>query len=70
MLSLSEMLFLGKIKKLSLLSLLSLTPSQANVVFQLPASGGFKDIFKDNRDNRDNSWRKKRAYMKLWLCCF
>ena len=28
-------------KKLSLLSLLSLTPSQANVVFQLPASGVF-----------------------------
>ena len=52
-------------KKLSLLSLLSLTPSQANVVFQLPASGGFKDIFKDNRDNRDNSWRKKTCLFEI-----
>ena len=45
------MLFFEQNKKLSLLSLLSLTPSQANVVFQLPANG----VFKDNRDNRDNS---------------
>ena len=42
------------------LSLLSLTPTQASVVFQLPASV----VFKDNRDNRDNSWRKKCAYLK------
>ena len=55
----------GQNKKLSLLSLLSLTPTQASGVFQLPASGGFKDIFKDNRDNRDNSWRKKTCLFEI-----
>ena len=56
---LNVMLFLSKIKIVSIVSIV-FNPHASKRCFWPPASV----VFKDNRDNRDNSWRKKCAYLK------